>query len=90
MDNKIIELLSTSVFEKLSTFYETGPEHEIITKRQDLAEFLTGSKRADVSKFLALEDFPQIKDEFGTVIGWSWRAIRKWEFERSEKLGGNK
>ena len=83
MDKKIIDLLSESVLEKLSTYFESGPEHEIITGQQDLAEFLTGKRRADISKFLALEDFPQIRDNVGNVIGWSWREIRKWEFSRN-------
>ncbi|MCT4388658.1 hypothetical protein EFN46_10680 [Leuconostoc pseudomesenteroides] len=83
MDNKIIDLLSESVLEKLSTYFESGPEHEIITGQQDLAEFLTGKRRADISKFLALKDFPQIRDNVGNVIGWSWREIRKWEFSRN-------
>jgi len=29
MDNKIIDLLSESVLEKLSNYFESGPEHEI-------------------------------------------------------------
>ncbi|CCF24382.1 MULTISPECIES: hypothetical protein [Leuconostoc] len=85
MDDKIITMLTESVVSKLSTFFEEGLEYEIITQRQDLAEFLTGKRRADVSRFLELPDFPQIRDDTGNVIGWSWRAIRKWELERTKQ-----
>ncbi|QLG77599.1 hypothetical protein [Leuconostoc gasicomitatum] len=87
MDNQIVELLSKSVMENLSQYFESGPEYEIITQQQDLAEFLTGKRRANISKIIDREDFPQIKDKSGKVIGWSWRAIRKWELESSIEEG---
>jgi predicted DNA-binding transcriptional regulator AlpA len=85
MDNEITNVLTKNVVANLKQYFEEGPDHEIITQRTELAEFLTGMRRADVSKYLALEGFPQIRDATGKVIGWSWRAIRKWEMENDIK-----
>lgn len=35
------------------------------------------------SRSINLKGFPQIRDNVGNVIGWSWREIRKWEFSRN-------
>ena len=83
MDNEIIGILSQKVFENFEQYFESGPEYEIITQRKELAKFLTGKERTDVSKFIEMDGFPSIKDEKGNIVGWSWRAVRKWEFQHN-------